>query len=342
MKETFDALVTAAFGRHLLVRNLAGEELKARPFGRGLSVVCGDRVRCRTDGGASHARGRPAEGIVAVAASHGSAHTRNAHAGGARAGSAETHVLEVLPRSSALYRSNARGGPEPVVANLSLLMIVIAPAPVPDLFVVDRYLSAALSAGIPAILVVNKRELGVTPELRAELDAFRDAGYDSAECSARSDEGIASLLDLCSGKLATLVGQSGVGKSSLVHRLVPHADVEVGDLVREEEGRHTTTASRLFDLPRGGHLIDSPGVRDFAPAIDMLDATHLGFIEVARLAPGCRFHDCRHMREPACAVQAAAESGAMSARRYESYRRLRRLHEELTQSRGPRGKKLRE
>ena len=323
MQETFDALVTAAFGRHLLVRTLTGEELKARPFGRGLSVVCGDRVRCRMDGGA------PAGGTAA----------RGTRAEGARAGSAETHVLEVLPRSSSLYRSNARGGPEPVVANLSLLLIVIAPTPLPDLFVVDRYLSAALSGAIPAILVVNKRELGVTPELRAELDAFHAAGYDCAECSARSDEGIGALLDLCSGKVATLVGQSGVGKSSLVHRLVPHANVEVGDLVREEEGRHTTTASRLFDLPRGGHLIDSPGVRDFAPAIDMLDAAHLGFIEVARLAPGCRFHDCRHMREPACAVRTAAESGTMSARRYESYRRLRRLHEELIQSRGPRGRK---
>lgn len=312
MQETFDALVTAAFGRHLLVRNLAGEELKARPFGRGLSVVCGDRVRCRTGGGSPPHEAQP---------------------GG------ETHVLEVLPRSSCLYRSNARGGPEPVVANLSLLMIVIAPNPAPDLFVVDRYLSAALSAGIPATLLVNKRELGITPELRAELDAYEAAGYDCMECSARSVEGIGGLLDLCSGKTATLVGQSGVGKSSLVRRLVPHANVEVGDLVREEAGRHTTTASRLFDLPRSGHLIDSPGVRDFAPAVDMLDATHLGFIEVARLAPGCRFHDCRHMREPACAVRTAVESGALSERRYESYRRLRRLHEELMQSRGPRGKR---
>ncbi len=295
MQETFDALVTAAFGRHLLVRDESGKELKARPFGRALSVVCGDRVRCRMDPRSS-----------------------------------EVHVLELLPRSSVLYRSNARGGAEPVVANLSLLMIVLAPMPVPDLFVVDRYLSAALCGAIPATLIINKGELGIAPELRSELQVLQAAGYDSMQCSARASEGIDALLDLCSGKLATLVGQSGVGKSSLVHRLVPRANVEVGELIREEEGRHTTTASRLFDLPRGGHLIDSPGVRDFAPAIDKLDAGHLGFIEVARLAPGCRFHDCRHMREPACAVRAAAESGgAMSARRYESYRRLRRLHEEL-------------
>lgn len=301
MEDTFDAVVIAAFGRHFLVRDLTGREMKARPFGRALVVVCGDRVRCRLD-------------------------PRND----------EVHVLELLPRASALFRSNARGASEPVVANLSLLLVVLAPIPVPDLFVVDRYLAAALSGSIPSTLVVNKRELGISSELRAELDSLTAAGYDWLECSARSDEGIAALLDRCSGKVATLVGQSGVGKSSLVRRLIPEASVEVGELVREEDGRHTTSASRLFDLPRGGHLIDSPGVRDFAPAIDRLDGGNLGFIEVARLAPGCRFQDCRHMREPACAVRAAVESRAISARRYESYRRLRRLQEELTLARGPR------
>jgi ribosome biogenesis GTPase len=90
-------------------------------------------------------------------------------------------------------------------------------------------------------------------------------------------------------------------------------------------------------LPRGGHLIDSPGVRDFAPAVDRLDSRDLGFVEVERLAPGCRFADCRHMREPGCAVRDAAESsgGDIDPRRYESYRRLRRLFEELTAARGP-------
>jgi len=304
--DTFEALVIAAYGRHLLVRDLCGRELKARPFGRGLTVVCGDRVTCRTDQQSS-----------------------------------EVHALELLPRSSALYRANSRGGSEPVMANLSLLLVVMAPVPAPDLFVVDRYLSAAASSGIPALLVLNKCELGITPQLRQELPAYHAAGYDWMQCSARSDEPLAELTAACSGKVAALVGQSGVGKSSLVHRLVPGAGVEIGELVREEEGRHTTTASRLFDLPGAGQLIDSPGVRDFAPSIDRLDASHLGFVEVSRLAPGCRFQDCRHMREPACAVRKAVESGSLSARRYESYRRLRRLHEELIEARGPGGRQFR-
>jgi ribosome biogenesis GTPase len=137
------------------------------------------------------------------------------------------------------------------------------------------------------------------------------------------------------GSVAALVGQSGVGKSSLVRKLIPLSDAPVGELDRDEEGRHTTTTSRMFDLPRGGHLVDSPGVRDFAPAIDKLDARTLGFAEVARLAPGCKFQDCQHMREPSCAVQKAVESRALDARRYESYRRMRRLFEELTKARGP-------
>jgi ribosome biogenesis GTPase len=157
--------------------------------------------------------------------------------------------------------------------------------------------------------------------------------------SAETGEGLDSLLSSCAGQVAALVGQSGVGKSSLVRRLAPDAEVEVGGLMREEEGRHTTTVSRLYELPGAGMLFDSPGVRDFAPAVDHLDRRHLGFVEVARLAGGCRFLDCRHMREPGCAVRQAVESGSMDARRYESYRRLRRLAEDLTAVRGPKQKR---
>ena len=300
MNDTFEARVTATYGRHLLVREASGKELQARPFGRALTVVCGDNVRCRVD---------PRHD--------------------------EVHVVEVLPRRSALYRSNLRGATEPVVANLSRLLVVLAPLPAPDLFVIDRYLAAAASAGIAGLLVLNKADLGVDEALRAELDAYTAAGYRWLSCSVRNGEGIDSVQEVCAGGVAALVGQSGVGKSSLAGHLIPDAGVEVGSLVREEEGRHTTTASRMFNLPRGGHLIDSPGVRDFAPAVDRLDGRSLGFVEVERLAPRCRFSDCRHMKEPNCAVQEASESGGMSPRRYESYRRLRRLYEELSAARGP-------
>jgi ribosome biogenesis GTPase / thiamine phosphate phosphatase len=300
MENTFDALVIATYGRHLLVRDSAGADRKARPFGRNVGVVCGDRVLCEQD--------------------------RRSN---------ETHVLQVQPRSNALYRSNLRGGSEPVVANLSQLLVVLAVNPRPDLFVIDRYLAAATSAGIHAILIVNKSELGIDVELQAELATYGQAGYGFEGTSVRTGEGLPQLQTTCQGQVTALVGQSGVGKSSLIARLVPEAQIEVGALVRDEEGRHTTTASRLFDLPGGGNLIDSPGVRDFAPAIDSLDSAHLGFIEVAQRAPQCRFADCRHMREPGCAVIAAVAEGSLPARRYESYRRLRRLYEDLHEARGP-------
>ena len=194
----------------------------------------------------------------------------------------------------------------------------------------DHDVPHAESAGMAATPVLNKAELGVDEALGRQLEVYAAAGYPCITVSAATGEGIDLLLSACAGQIAALVGQSGVGKSSLVHRLAPDAKVEIGGLMREEEGRHTTTASRLYELAGGGKLIDSPGVRDFAPAVAHLDPRSLGFVEVARLAAGCRFLDCRHMREPRCAVRQAVESGAMDTRRYESYRRLRRLAEELT------------
>jgi len=302
MTATVIGSVIATFGRHLVVRTAEGAQLQARPFGRTLGVVCGDEVRCRVD--------RQHE---------------------------EVHVIEVLPRRNALWRANARGGAEAVVANLTELLVVLAPLPLPDLFVTDRYLCAATAASVPATLVVNKSDLGIDAALAAELDAYAAAEYAALCCSAASGAGMSELVAaLEPGTVGALVGQSGVGKSSLVRCLLPHAQVAVGELVRAEEGRHTTTAARLFDLPNGAALIDSPGVRDFAPAVSALDERTLGFPEVARLAAGCRFSDCRHMREPGCAVRAAAADGSWHARRYESYRRLRRLHEQLAAARGRR------
>jgi ribosome biogenesis GTPase len=303
--EAFDADVIAAFGRHLLVRDSAGAELRARPAGRKLSIVCGDRVRCEPD------------------LKHD-----------------ELAIVEVLPRRTLLARANLRGDSEPVVANISQLVVVVAPLPAPDFFIVDRYLCAATAAGISGVIAVNKSDLG-EPLDPAELSAYLQAGYSHLSCSARDGAGLDPLRQALAGAISVLVGQSGVGKSSLVSALLPAAEVTTGELMREEEGRHTTTASRAYPLQPGGTLIDSPGVRDFAPAIDQLDARTLGFPEVAALARACRFQDCRHMQEPDCAVMAAVENGGVHPRRYESYRRLRRRYADLVEARGPAGRNRR-
>lgn len=296
----FDAQVIAAYGRHLRLRDASGRVLQGRPFGRKLQVVCGDQVRCTED--STHA---------------------------------EIHVNEILPRRSLLARSTLRGDSEPVVANLSLLVTVIAPLPRPDPFIIDRYLCAASSAGLRAIVVLNKAELEVPDELVVMLKSFESAGYPVLRCSAETDDRLDALAAELKDATSVFVGQSGVGKSSLITRLVPATAISTGDLDRDAEGRHTTTSSALYDLPSGGAVIDSPGVRDFAPAISSLESRSLGFPEVDRLAPGCRFIDCLHLQEPGCAVRQASESNDMDARRYESYRRLRRLHNDLKAAQGP-------
>ncbi|MGD9597813.1 MAG: ribosome small subunit-dependent GTPase A [Steroidobacteraceae bacterium] len=297
----FEADVIAAFGRRLRVRDDGGAVHEARPRGRKLAIACGDRVRCERD--ARHE---------------------------------EVHAVDVLPRRTALWRSNLRGGAELVVANVTHLVAVIAPRPAPDLFVIDRYFAAAASSGIASVLVANKADLGHDSATLETLAAYESIGASTLACAAATGDGVDRLRALLRSATAVLVGQSGVGKSSLVNALVPDAAIETAELVRQTgEGRHTTTAARLYDLPGGGRLIDSPGVRDFSPAIDHLEPGTLGYADVAWLAPQCRFLDCRHMREPDCAVIAAVAAGTLAPRRHESYRRMRRLYEQLTEARGP-------
>lgn len=295
----FEAQVIAAYGRHVRVRDDTGRIVQARPFGRRLQVVCGDRVRGNED--ATHA---------------------------------EVHVTEILPRRTLLARATLRGDPEPVVANLSLLVAVMAPAPTPDLFIIDRYLCAASSAGIKALVLVNKCDLGPDVDPSVLTQSFETAGYPILQCSAETGRGLETLNEFLRHETSVFVGQSGVGKSSIIGRLMPGVVLATGELDRDAEGRHTTTSSSLHDLPDGGHVIDSPGVRDFAPSVDSLESRSLGFPEVDQLSTGCRFSDCQHLQEPGCAVRTAAEGGQIDKRRYESYRRLRRLHADLTAARG--------
>jgi ribosome biogenesis GTPase / thiamine phosphate phosphatase len=299
--ETSPALVVVSHGASARLRLEDGREVLARAPGRRLQYVCGDRVLAVRD--PQH----------------------------------DQWLLQsVGPRTSLLQRTNARGQAEPVAANLTRLVVVVAPRPEPDLFLVDRYLAAAASAGIGCLLVMGKADLGFEAEASAALAGLASVGCEALPCSAHTGMGLDALRERLARERVMLVGQSGVGKSSLLRALVPGADAAIGELMRDDSGRHTTSVSRLYDLPGGGALIDSPGVRDFAPAPEDLEPASLGFHEVERLAPGCRFANCRHMEEPGCAVRAGVADGGMAARRYESYRRLRRLHNDLLERAGPR------
>ena len=295
--------VVVSHGRDALVEDDAGNRIRCRLQARRLAAVCGDRVRwtvAQTEGGG---------GIV----------------------------TEVLPRATELRRIDLRGDAEPVAANLSQLVAVVAPVPVPDFGLCDRYLAAAEWAGLKACVVANKSDLPDPDGRVAEsLADYQRIGYQVVHATKRSTDGAAALALRLAGETSVLVGQSGVGKSSLTNLLVPGVEAAVNEVTRaSESGRHTTTTASLYRLPTGGELIDSPGVRDFAPPLPAPREVAGGYREIAALAGHCRFRDCLHRREPGCAVAAAVSCGAIAARRLASYRQLLGLAEDLAR-RSPR------
>lgn len=238
-------------------------------------------------------------------------------------------IVALLPRRRLLARHTARGL-RPVCANLDLLMVTIAPAPAPHADLVDRYLLAAALDDLEAMIVVNKADT-VTAAGRAELDALlaprRALGIAVVEVSAHSGAGLDALRGAIDGRAAAFVGQSGVGKSSLLNALVPGAAAETGALSGRlnkgrGRGRHTTSTTRLYRSGEG-LIVDSPGIREFAPDVPDEATLTQGFPEIAAAAEHCRFSDCHHEREPDCAVHAALRAGTLDASRLASFRMLR-------------------
>ena len=237
-------------------------------------------------------------------------------------------VESIEPRRNLIERIDLRGRAEPVAANIDRLAIVVAPEPAADWFLVDRYWAGARLKDIAPLLIVNKVDLELTA-IGAELEVYRGLGLPCWEVASLSGTGIGGLQAALAGKVTLLVGQSGVGKSSIVNALAPAAAAQTSELTRDAEGRHTTTTARRYRLGPETAIVDAPGVRDFAPPASIVRAAERGFVEVHARSAQCRFNDCRHMEEPGCAVRAAVAGGHMAARRYESYRRLFRLYEKL-------------
>ena len=284
--------VLASFGRGVLVQTNEGL-LRCGLKGRKLRVVCGDRV---TWGYPPSADGPSVESIE--------------------------------PRRNLIERIDSRGRAEPVAANIDKLAIVAAPQPATDWFLVDRYWAGAVLKDLDALIIVNKKDLG-TEAIEPQLVEYRKLSLTCIEVSCQSGEGIVELERLLTGSVNLLVGQSGVGKSSLVNAIAPEAAAQTAELTRDSEGRHTTTTARWYQLDPASAIIDAPGVRDFAPPAHLVRAAERGFVEIHERSVQCRFKDCRHMEEPGCAVRTAVINQQISARRYESYRRLFRLYEKL-------------
>lgn len=285
------ATVVEVFGRRVHVLLPTGERRPAALFGKRLSVVCGDRVRLVSD------------------PSHDS-----------------VMIVEVLPRATAFSRTDSRGRLETLAANVSLLVVMLAPEPKPDLFIADRYLAGAAYAGIDALVVLNKIDL-TDGDVLAE---YRAAGYSTLALSAKFGTHLAEFRARVRGEVLLLAGQSGVGKSTLTNALLPHSQRRTGELsLARGAGRHTTVSSAWCQLPDGGALIDSPGVRDYAPPPVADEKVQRGWREIVSRAPACRFNNCLHLHEPDCAVREAVDCGAITVRRYESYKRLLNLMRQL-------------
>ncbi len=237
----------------------------------------------------------------------------------------EGRIVRLLARSTVLERWNKKGrAPQALAANAQVAVCVTSPASPPfrPRFI-DRLIVAAEAGGMVPVILLNKEDLGPGPEVEERLDHYRDMGYEVLRCSARTGDGIDALAGRLAGTTAVFVGQSGVGKSSLLNALEPGLGQRVGNIsVKHDRGNHTTNYPALLLLARGLRIIDTPGIRELELA-DIVPAEVAGhFRDFAGHVPRCRHPSCLHDGEPGCAVAAAADRGEIHVDRLESYRRI--------------------
>jgi len=241
-----------------------------------------------------------------------------------------THIHD---RRNAFGRGDRHGRFRPLATNLDRLVVVIAPQPQPSHDLLHRYLVAADIQGLEAIIVINKIDLDLPDQPPfSELEALESMGYPVFRVRCRPEVELAGLPDAINQGTSLLAGQSGVGKSSLLNALIPDLDLQTGELSRVTgKGTHTTTAATLHHLPGGSWLVDTPGVWEYGLWSMPAEQLATGFPEFAEPASRCRFRNCRHDREPGCAVREAAEAGHLPDFRYQAWLRLLAEQQRLSQ-----------
>lgn len=232
-------------------------------------------------------------------------------------------VIALQPRSSVLSRPDYSGREKPLAANISQLVIVLAPRPEPTGYLTDQYLVAAELIGIGALIALNKSDLLSGEEkdrFRQQFAHYESIGYPLIQVSAKREHGLDPLIERLKQHTSILVGQSGVGKSSLINALVPAQSSEVGQLSDATGlGRHTTSTATLHQLESGGEIIDSPGVRSFRLGEITRQQLEQGFREFQPFLGHCRFSNCRHQAEPGCALLGAVAEGKISDLRLQNF-----------------------
>ncbi len=279
--------VITRYGAELILETSTGAHIRCTTRRKLEHVACGDYVEWQTE-------------------AHGNA-----------------SVTAILPRQNVLVRPDFRGKPRSVAANIDVLLVATSWRPAPNWEMLDRYLIAARQLPADVVIIVNKSDLRAQyadAEHEAALAEYVQVGYPVLHTQAGSSQDMEAMLQAVSGRTAILVGQSGVGKSSLVAQLLPDLEnIRVGSIGDTGEGRHTTTVATLYHLPDRGALIDSPGVRDFTLTRLGVAELQAGYPEFEPFMGECRFNNCTHRHEPGCAIKAALAAADLPPRRYQRY-----------------------
>ncbi len=281
---TQTAEVIAAHGRHYVVETATGVRLACVTRGKRSDLACGDRVRYAADG-------------------------------------SEAGVIEhYLPRKT-LFSRSVEHRTKLLAANATQLLVTVAAEPSFSDELIARACAVAMHEGMKAVVVLNKIDLPIATEALERLRCLEHSGIPVVGISALHD--VSALLPHLHAERSVLVGQSGMGKSTLVNCLVPDAKTQTAGISHFlDSGRHTTTASHLYRLDDESSLIDTPGLKEFGLAHLSLAEIARGFPELAEWHGRCRFADCAHRSEPDCAYREALAAGAIHPRRFELLLRI--------------------
>jgi ribosome biogenesis GTPase len=234
-------------------------------------------------------------------------------------GVTEGIVTAILPRGNELTQKNKL-----IATNIDQLWLVVATEPHYQFELIDRYLILAENSNLPINIIVNKIELvDELDQLSKDFSLYQDINYQVHFISIKKQLNLKSLQDQLINKTNIFLGQSGVGKSSLINSLIPDLELRVNEISsKSKRGKHTTTNTTIYHIPSGGDLIDSPGIREFQ--LDDFDAKQIlnGFREFKPLIGKCRFRNCQHINEPDCAIKVALDAGDIYPSRYENYLNL--------------------
>ena len=278
-----EGLVIARYSRHALVEHSTNQRIRCATRPGVDSLVAGDRVIWHQE--------NEAQGVV----------------------------VSCYPRESMLGRPDKRGTIRPVAANITQMMVVIAPQPEISWPLLDSYLIIAEFLNLKACLVLNKVDIPCEPLLQTLYDRYQPLGYAVMTTSASQTKSNQTLLSALNQQVSVFVGQSGVGKSSIISSILPdEQDIATG-LLSHNLGRHTTSNSIFYHLPSGGALIDSPGVRAFGLWHMPLDEITKGFREFHPFLTHCKYRNCTHRNTPGCAILNAVQKGIISRARYHNY-----------------------